>query len=1635
MIAQGANENTCDPYDMLETLLGTNEFWSRCRLTCNTCGIVFPPPPAPPSPLPPTPPPAQPGSPPAPPSTPPPPTPPSPPLGPDMIFVSTTAEMLSHVRQAQQVAMVDTKTTSDVKPPAPPPPPNAPSSGLALTGPPPEVHLFLAPGTYRLDGYGPKPSRVADAPGSTPSTRATNYEPYSDLHVPILVNGFTLRLSSHGAGATLDAARLSRHFELFEGRYSYDVDAGKGDGSLVTVFTNPGGNLILDNVHLVNGLADTRQPTSAYSNGGAPDVVTGLSIEGGSLGGGCVLVHGGSLQVSNGRISHCEATNALLAPLESCIGVCPAYLAPRGGAIDVVSGTVTLTDVEVSEALLNMSGREDGRGGVINVRPGSSLSLLRSRIDCQGFDHVSPSADQVDASLGGAIAAEGAIVAVRASTITGCRAETGGAFYTLRTAAQMSGSLAISDSHIVNHAAQCLYQDMTSLGAVCDGNGGYGGCIAASGATIDIISSVLDRCEAHEGYGGVLYATSLSSVSITASNVTAARVTASPGAFSILQTDIGKGGLATLRASSLSLRSTSVTDVHAESGDNLLSFLAPESTNVMSGRRLTGAAASLDQSEFQASDLSVAHECSSTSPDAATLLGEGSRAMATQSNYRVSGMRGLSANFSGPCDPATLVTSLTSLVTVGSGSTGPSLCVNASQTCDGGTILNADGTTSPVCASGATCTCVPVVPAIPGVDAASLPASPQCACGDGSSPATVSGMPPALVPYEAPGVGCETPVRVASLLYASDEMVVSLEKPGVAQINATLSLGGTALREAVTWSVLGANGSLPSWLEAAAPSGVASKPTTEATSFDVPLRLDSTGLREGGTPRQHLLRVRVGLGLDEVASIPIRLYVTAPPVAETCTIERTQGDAAAQGNQTSLTRASTVLGAPFAFVMVSRDRDGLELSHEVCCQSLMPADPTAPEAHSPAARPSSLATKLGCAVVIILVWQVAGWEVSASRDGTPVPAANINLRLQYSGGGRYDGRVAPTLRGQYVLRLSYEGVLFDDAAAFTLDVGCPEGTAPLADGLCECNRGLRPNPDAATLGQPACIACTAGTYKDAVGNVGCMQCFARASSAAGATSRADCACVDGHFRWHNASATRLSDVWLTSLECRACGNEATCVEGATPATLNLTVGHWRVSPSSLELVRCLDEASCLGGVNTSSYCREGHTGPLCAVCEQGFTRSGGGGCEECAGGQVGRLDVATLLPLLVTLGIFGPMLFTCCVLACRCPNRLPCLRNGGKGQRGYRERPKARAQRIIASTVTKLKIMAAHQQVLQALSGVFQISWPPALTQLLRQFRVVNFDITDLIPFGCLPPYGYNFLPALVVRTLTPFGLVGALLLGARLAHRRGVEGLSYLLFNGGVLVVFLVYPSVTQTVFAFFQTTTFDEGLGTYLTADLSVNVDSTAYISMRPYAIAMVAVWPFGVPLVISILLWRSRAALLEIRRRERVLGIEASYDADKWTLYVEEQRSLGFPPDARDQSDVSVEGYLWSLTEAYRASVFYFEVSARHKYRRSHIPPIFRAHLHMIPPPSHRMIMPACALSTLRAARQVLEYAMQKLLLVGVLVFFDRGTLEQLIIGLVVCFSYFGAVMLLLPFNTKTDNLMACVTQVMPGSSCPS
>ena len=102
---------------------------------------------------------------------------------------------------------------------------------------------------------------------------------------------------------------------------------------------------------------------------------------------------------------------------------------------------------------------------------------------------------------------------------------------------------------------------------------------------------------------------------------------------------------------------------------------------------------------------------------------------------------------------------------------------------------------------------------------------------------------------------------------------------------------------------------------------------------------------------------------------------------------------------------------------------------------------------------------------------------------------------------------------------------------------------------------------------------------------------------------------------------------------------------------------------------------------------------------------------------------------------------------------------------------------------------------------------------------------------------------------------------------------------------------------------------------------------------------VWPFGVPLVVAALLYYNREPLLELRRRD-----------------IESRIPAHLRPPARDNApEPVVEGILWSLTESYKPTAFYFELY---------------------------------------------EYLIQKLALVGLAVFFpDPGSYEQLVLGIII------------------------------------
>ena len=81
-------------------------------------------------------------------------------------------------------------------------------------------------------------------------------------------------------------------------------------------------------------------------------------------------------------------------------------------------------------------------------------------------------------------------------------------------------------------------------------------------------------------------------------------------------------------------------------------------------------------------------------------------------------------------------------------------------------------------------------------------------------------------------------------------------------------------------------------------------------------------------------------------------------------------------------------------------------------------------------------------------------------------------------------------------------------------------------------------------------------------------------------------------------------------------------------TVEIKPGMWRGAVDRIDGVReCKNSATswpdaCLGGIDFSAYCREGHEGPLCAVCKDAYFKDKDTKmCEEC--GDSGGLPEGT----------------------------------------------------------------------------------------------------------------------------------------------------------------------------------------------------------------------------------------------------------------------------------------------------------------------------------------------------------------------------------------------------------------------------
>jgi len=305
---------------------------------------------------------------------------------------------------------------------------------------------------------------------------------------------------------------------------------------------------------------------------------------------------------------------------------------------------------------------------------------------------------------------------------------------------------------------------------------------------------------------------------------------------------------------------------------------------------------------------------------------------------------------------------------------------------------------------------------------------------------------------------------------------------------------------------------------------------------------------------------------------------------------------------------------------------------------------------------------------------------------------------------------------------------------------CKPGFAPAFtnDGVldCKCNPGY-------TYEAGKCTMCPPGTYKKEIGNGACSSCdktavrgsFSTMSSIMSATtseigkvgpptSPLNCTCEKGDFLLEGKPSAEPD--FVGHGYCSRCPEGTNCVErGVTLESLPLKPSYWRSSQKSYNVVPCKVDVACSQSDVTVSkldtQCAIGHSGPLCNVCEKGFSKSMMGVCEACTD----SID----LPLEGLAVVFGCVVVSFVLY------------------RWFRRKREKIIEKVLGeddehdfkrSMKTKFKIMATFFQMISSFEVVLDIRFPKVFETFTRQLSsLVNLDMIQLGRIGCLTDTNY----------------------------------------------------------------------------------------------------------------------------------------------------------------------------------------------------------------------------------------------------------------------------------------------------------
>ena len=325
---------------------------------------------------------------------------------------------------------------------------------------------------------------------------------------------------------------------------------------------------------------------------------------------------------------------------------------------------------------------------------------------------------------------------------------------------------------------------------------------------------------------------------------------------------------------------------------------------------------------------------------------------------------------------------------------------------------------------------------------------------------------------------------------------------------------------------------------------------------------------------------------------------------------------------------------------------------------------------------------------------------------------------------------------------------------------------------------------------------------------------------------------------------------------------------------------------TVHIYPCPNPDACVTSVDGAiapaySYCKDGYTGPACALCDASHVWLEGHQCVDCKGstGSHGWFVAASVLAALVGCVLLyvttaRPLFRTveesivrCFVAASSALSpatvaRAMNARNTHSGWLGqmrdaWKERFEAFYEIYTEHHATSGAMNRSMVGFLQVIGNIGKlIRWPAEFTVATSWFTFfkLSFDVPGV---GCVirRAFEYTFYDRLLLYCLAPVAIIAVLNLPLAWAWLRQVptalrDEVCKRCINWTLRVLFFVYPMVSQLVISALVCKQLGPDLW-LLSYDYRVNCLEAHYKEVKTFAWAMLALWTIGYPLSMLIVM----------------------------------------------------------------------------------------------------------------------------------------------------------------------------------------